>query len=245
MDWKHLIPKDDAKCWLDNDKKNIIPFVPETVPKLIPIDMAMFNKYFPKFKDVHVNKSELQITNVGIYSIARPWMAEVICDAIATRVGRNAIITDALANVGGMTIAFARKFQKVQACEIIPMHCDVLRKNLRAYKVDERKYQVFCKDYMSIMMELSQDVIFFDPPWGGKDYKSVDKMRLGINNMNIACVVNVLLEKARLITVLVPYNFDLDNFREIVKAPIEIVNLTRKDGKQWHYVIMVRGSKAS
>ena len=60
-------------------------------------------------------------------------------------------------------------FDKVNAVEIVKLHCDILETNLRVYDIKD-KVDIHCIDYLDIGEKLNQDIVFFDPPWGGKKY---------------------------------------------------------------------------
>ena len=107
---------------------------------------------------------------------------------------------------------FGKYFHKVNACEIVPLHCDILESNVKQYGLNN--VSVYCDDYMNIMNDLKQDVVFFDPPWEGKKYKYQESINLGINNINIACIINKL--NAKYVFLRVPFNFDLNNFINLI-----------------------------
>lgn len=208
----------NEECYLDGTNK-IIPFVPETNPVDIKMNSKIYQKYFPKS---NINYNSLRISNIGIYSIAKPEISKSICKLIKKICKTTDItITDALANVGGMTMMFAKYFKSVIACEIIPIHCEILQSNLKVYSLNE-KVTVHCNDYLSVMKSLTQDVIFFDPPWGGRDYKKEDTIDLGINNLNIACIINVLIKNVKYIFLRVPYNFNYNRFMKLISSYTKI-----------------------
>ena len=68
--------------------------------------------------------------------------------------------------------------------------------------------------------DLKHDVVFFDPPWGGTDYRSAARMMLYLGTTPIYTIVNDA--KAKLIVLKCPGNFDIDLFREHVKDNIVV-----------------------
>jgi 16S rRNA G966 N2-methylase RsmD len=209
--------------FLDPDNPKIIKFVPEKQPTEIKVTFQIYKSFFPQDHDI--NFKSLQISNIGIYSIAKPDISRHICKLILkTTKSSNITITDALSNVGGMTIMFAKYFSKVNACEIVPMHCSILKNNLKVFKLSD-KVNVICNDYMDIMFDLEQDVIFFDPPWGGRNYKHSNDMDLGINNVNIICIINRLLSHATYIVMRVPFNYNFNLLIKNCNAKIKIYKL--------------------
>jgi len=202
-----IIYKNDCFC---SDDKKIIKYNPTFRITEVPVTKAIFNKKFPKFKKVNI--SLLKITNVGLYSIATPEISRSICYYILKYLKTNKItITDALGNVGGITLMFAHIFDKTNVCEIIPLHCKVLSNNLTVYGL-LNKVNIICGDYFDHMLKLKQDVIFLDPPWGGHNYKKATDLSLCLNNINIACIISKLLKYTKYIFLLVPSNFNFDYF---------------------------------
>jgi tRNA/tmRNA/rRNA uracil-C5-methylase (TrmA/RlmC/RlmD family) len=199
----------DKSCYLGKQKK-IIPFQPEIDVKPLEVTKERYEKYFPQKPSVDYTK--LQLSNIGEYSISRPHTAELIAESIRSDLGDSATVTDAFGNMGGMTIALAMKVSAVNVCEIVPAHCKILTNNLDQYGVSD-KVTIHCGDYMDVMKTLKQDAIFFDPPWGGTEYKDKKYIDLGINNVNIICIVNMLLNHAKHIYMLVPHNYKFDDIQ--------------------------------
>jgi len=116
--------------------------------------------------------------------------------------------------MGGMSIALAKRFSKVNTCEIVRKHCEILENNLEQYGLI-KKVNITCGDYMDSMTKLTQDAIVLDPPWGGTEYKNQKHIDLGMNNVNIICIINKLLDKSKYIYMMVPYNYKYDDLQLI------------------------------
>ena len=95
--------------------------------------------------------------------------------------------------------------------EIMKIHCDMLDNNIKQYKLS-KTVKIYCNDYLNIMMDLKQDVIFFDPPWGGKNYKSIKYLNLYLDNVDIVDITNKLKDNSKLIILRVPKNFNFNRF---------------------------------
>ena len=81
------------------------------------------------------------------------------------------ILTDATANIGGNTISFyLNGIHQVNAVEIDPLTCEILKHNLHIYQLPTQT--IYCQDYVDIYQLLEQDIVFLDPPWGGPNYKN-------------------------------------------------------------------------
>jgi trimethylguanosine synthase len=212
---------ENTNCFCDTNKK-VVKFIPEIEPEEITVTKNIFNYKFPKFNS-KIDFTKLRMSNIGMYSIAKPNMAQNICKYIEKYIKtRNITITDALGNMGGMTLIFAHTFDVVNVCEIITLHCDILKNNLKVYNLID-KVNVVCGDYYEQMFKFKQDVIFFDPPWGGPSYGEQKELQLCINNVNITCIIIKLLKNAKYIFLLVPSNYDFNNFlKHISKENIKI-----------------------
>lgn len=124
--------------------------------------------FFPFTQDVE----KLQITVEGLYSTSSPSVMHIIMNIIKDELNiynlSNLVITDATANVGGSAINFAFQAKYVNAVEIDKKTFDILQNNIDVFNL-RNKMTLYNEDYTKIMMDLVQDVIFIDPPWGG-DY---------------------------------------------------------------------------
>lgn len=156
-------------------------------------------------------------SEVGKYSITSPKDAQLISDTIKSlfpdKDNKKIIITDATANNGGNTLNFAINFYKVNAVEIDKKECIILEQNIKNFKI--RNIKVFNQDYLNIMNSLKQDIIFLDPPWGGPNYKKYKKIKLFLGKekeTNVINIINKIKEKAKMIVLKVPFNFDFSHF---------------------------------
>lgn len=190
-------------------------------PIPIEVDEKIFATHFPK-KD-GVSHQDVRITDVGVYSMTKPRTADRISAVIASELGtKDAVITDAFANVGGACFSLARTFTKVNAIEKEPLHVIYLRHNLKVFNLLS-KVTILLGDSLSVIPKLRQDVIFIDPPWGGPSYKSEERLRFPLINgkHHIASVIRDLLKTPglRLIAMLYPHNFDTEDFKDKLKHP--------------------------
>lgn len=227
----------DDICFINKNQK-IIKFIPEKDPIEIQVNKILYEKLF--YQKENIDYKELKLSNIGIYSMTKYKMARKICKIIIKLNNtRKLIITDALGNVGGMTILLAKYFKFVNTCEIINLHSNIIKNNLKVYNYD-KKVNVINDDYFNIMFKIKQDIIFFDPPWGGLDYKNKDGLILQINNVNIWCIINSLLKYAKYIFVLIPYNFSGSDLLKI-KSKFEIIILD-KNKENSHRLLIVTGN---
>ena len=162
-------------------------------------------------------------SEVGKYSLTSPKDAQIISDYIKSLIPSTEIdkiiVTDATAGNGGNTLNFAINFLKVNAVEIDKKEFDILEKNINNLEI--KNIKVFNKDYLHLLNTLEQDVIFFDPPWGGPKYKKYKKIKLFLGKekeSNIVNITNKLKDKAKIIILKVPFNFDFLHFLKYNKS---------------------------
>jgi hypothetical protein len=155
-------------------------------------EYVYMEKYFTKVAGVDM--SLLQISDVGKYSVSKPIDAAEINRLITQYFSKpkSIIVTDATANNGGNTIKFAIDFKYVNSVEISPEQFSILSNNVHVYNLQNVK--LINVDYLKIMQELRQDVIFIDAPWGGPEYKKNPKVDLFLGRRNIHTVVKDIIE---------------------------------------------------
>jgi 16S rRNA G966 N2-methylase RsmD/DNA-directed RNA polymerase subunit K/omega len=166
------------------------------------------------------DKSKFAVTKESVISVSRKDESRKLCNEIVKKLRltfseakRKVVVTDATAGAGGNTLAFARSFQSVNAVEINEITCDALRRNAEMYSDSRKKIVVRCDDYLRVASELTQTVVFFDPPWGGADYWKAEKLMLYLGETPVFDAVNAIQQAVRLVVVKVPSNFDFEQFR--------------------------------
>jgi 16S rRNA G966 N2-methylase RsmD len=121
-------------------------------------------------------------------------------------------VTDATANCGGNTISFCLScgFSTVNAVEIDSVTYQTLDNNLMVYKINNA--HLYHADYLDMLQRLTQDVVFIDPPWGGRDYIRQPSLDLYLGSRNVADISDQLLseKRASLVVLKVPVNYNLN-----------------------------------
>lgn len=180
------------------------------------ININNTNKYlFPQ--EENIDYSKLQITQEGLYSITHPKYSELITKYIKESLCdkhnlKDLVITDATSNVGGNVLNFSKYFKNVNAIELDKLTCDVLRNNVDVY--NRGNVNIYCGNSINILKNSNQDIIFFDPPWGGKEYIKNKYIILKLSNINISKIINSYINKVLLIVMKVPINVNLS---ELIK----------------------------
>lgn len=215
-------------------------FIPEVEPILIDFNQEIFTRFFPE--DKNVDFKNLQLSNIGTYSITDPQKAQIISNIIKNYFDKtdDIIITDATSNMGGNTINFAKNFKHVNAVEIIKLHCDILKNNLTEYELMD-KVTIICDDYLDVMDNIQQDVVFFDPPWGGKDYKKINNLNLYLDDINIIDICNSIINITKIIALKVPFNFDIIKLLKKSKHnSVSIHKVYRNENHISFYIIILK-----
>lgn len=185
----------------------------------------LMNKLFPPPPGNRYNNLRIDLESVSY--ITTPHNSDVISaiidSHIPAQISRNKItVFDGTACVGGDTISFGRVFGTVIATEINETRFRMLAHNLAEYGL----YNVapINADCLKIFKKINFiDIMYFDPPWGGKDYKSKDGLRLSIGSMYIDEIVNDILSgrirsHVNMIVLKLPKNYDLKDLWNRTKA---------------------------
>jgi len=170
---------------------------------------------------------KLQMDSTALYSVTERPLAKIqskIALAFSTK-GENSVITDGTACVGGNTCMFAEDFKSVIACENDDERFDMLCNNLEALKVRE-KVQPMKGDYTTLHDKIKQDMIFLDPPWGGTDYRSRDKVICLLNTINVGELTTSIRKcdpDVHVIILKLPCNYDMEDLVEKIGSEASIM----------------------
>ncbi|CEG43422.1 rna methylase [Plasmopara halstedii] len=141
-------------------------------------------------------------------------------------------VTDGTACVGGNVLSFCDYFTRVNAIENDATRVQMLQHNLQVLQ----KTNVKCihANYLDVMMQLEQDVIFLDPPWGGPEYKDLEKVDLFLGGLPLHEICIRLQDHTKCIILKVPNNFDDIKFSQRVPGKVVI----RRDLKKMHLILL-------
>lgn len=140
--------------------------------------------------------------------------ARQINDILLKYSNKNSIVTDATSGIGGNTVFFCKDFYFVNAVEKDSGIIKTLTDNLSDYC----NKQVLHSDYLSVMKKLTQNIIFMDPPWGGKGYKDKNKINLYLNSTDVYDIIESLYDNTDILCLKAPVNYD---FRESKKWKVK------------------------
>ena len=180
-------------------------------PKII----EKFNPYLYFQKEdvdkVKKNNKKFMMSDKGIYSISKPEHAEWITKSIFETIPncKDLIITDSTSGIGGDTISFSKYFRHVNALEINDIHYKILKNNINVLNL---KNVSLCNcDYVTVGLEkFSEDIVFMDPPWGGKKYHLIKFFNMRLGDIPIQNIINKVRSKGTKYFVLkAPYNINI------------------------------------
>jgi 16S rRNA G966 N2-methylase RsmD len=154
--------------------------------------------------------NELKYDIEGLWSITLPQEATIISKLIQSDIGYDSKIVDATAGIGGNTISFANYFKNVTAIEIQRSRFDILSNNINYYKINNIE---LINDSCLNHLNGNYDGIYFDPPWGGPNYKNTSKIKIKLGDLTLEEIINIIKENNnKFIFFKLPINYDLNEF---------------------------------
>ncbi len=220
--------------------EKITYFKPQS--KIIPYEKKIWEEKFPTLEQ---NMQKLQLTDVGIYSIAKPEISnsminfiEEICENNLKIPFKELNVLETHGGIGGFSIQLAKKCKFVNILDIDTLHVKIIKNNLDLYNISN--YNVLNVDTLdfilgekSFISTKKYDLVVCDPPWGDLYYK-YKNLKLGINNVNISYIVNQIIDYTRVFILMAPKNFDIHDFIKNVNSKKIIIQKLNK-----HFLIAV------
>lgn len=159
------------------------------------------------------------------YSSTMPWHILQVHNVLKKRIGgfeKFTNIIDATANVGVDSIHFAANTDAdITAVELEKPEFDALTENIKLFGYNDRIKPHHASIYDVINPKDSVDMIYFDPPWGGSDYRDTgpDSLMLKLDNNPISDIVNRIAKYniSKYIAIKVPNNFAFTEFNKNIK----------------------------
>lgn len=183
---------------------------------MINNNKILMHKIFPHLPSNRYNN--LRIDQESLSYITTPHNSNIISSIIDSHIPKNITrksitLFDGTACVGGDTISLGSNFGTVIACEINENRYKMLINNLSEYKL----YNVIPinDNTLNIYSKINFiDIMYFDPPWGGKDYKKQKSLTLSIGNKTINEIIKDIFEKkirsdVKMVVLKLPKNYNL------------------------------------
>lgn len=186
------------------------PISEDKIPKLMIDDESI--------RYITFNSSAQEITNIIMNSLSdfpcpQPYLKKKWHTKSLNKKMKYLVITEMTAGVGGNVLNFAKYFKYVNAIEINSVRYNYLNNNIKLYEHDN--INSYNDNSINLLIEkddIVQDIIFFDPPWGGKNYKLFSKLRLKFEHFSIETLCCMLFQRDRnkMIIIKLPKNYDFD-----------------------------------
>lgn len=188
---------------------------------------------FPFSKKVRYEK--LKMTKIGLYSISNRHDSGTltrILGQIVEKWGLNpktVSIADGTAGIGGNAISFGLIFGDVHAIEIDNIQYEALENNVKQYGLTNLK--TWQGDCLKLIPNLDPNIVFIDPPWGGKSYKNETDLDLMLQSIPLVHIINIwknVCKNLSIVTIKIPKNFSLYKFANSCDFPFIYLLYFRK-----------------
>jgi 16S rRNA G966 N2-methylase RsmD len=153
----------------------------------------------------------------GLWSLTLPQDADKISEIISNEFGKNIVITDNTAGLGGNVISFSKFFNYVIGIESDTIRFNLLRNNIKLYNLNN--VHLINNDCIKLLntinnINININCYFFDPPWGGPKYKYFKKIKLKIGTYTLNKLISIIKIKYKTSPIIfkLPYNYNLDEF---------------------------------
>lgn len=149
------------------------------IPREVRLNPADIRLFFPPITDTQAKR--LRMTNVALFSTTPPDQGEILCQLLQSFYGKDLAtktVTDANGCIGGNALELLKCVGFVNVVEISKLHMDIFKHNLKVLSPGTRNVKCFNANYIDLYLQLKQDIVFLDPPWGGLDYYKSPSLEL-------------------------------------------------------------------
>ena len=190
------------------------------------------------FDNLSIEKyNKLLFTEESIYSSSKIEGSKLLKSIISENLSNKDItITDGTANIGTDSIFLSNYFNKINSVEISNINYNALANNVSVF--EKTNINTILGDIIIVIKNLVQDVIYIDAPWGGRDYKKNDKMKLFLGDLEILDFYKKFRNKAKVFIFKVPYNYDLDYLKNYINNKI-IIYPFKKENKIKFFFLLI------
>jgi len=194
---------------------------------------------YPQINDLVPDYNMIKMSLTGKYSVSKLDESFITSNEIKKFYNNfihnktlNPTITDATANAGGNTISFALNKFNVNSIELSESEYKRLKTNVKQYNLDNVK--VFNGNCLDLLFnnKISQDIVYFDPPWGGTTYKKYKYIGLSLDDKDIGDYIDNLLRQnlCKLVVLKGPYNTFVKN-KKYLNLTVSIKLRINKENK--------------
>jgi len=153
----------------------------------------------------------------GLWSFTLENDAKKISKILLNEFGNNSIIIDNTAGLGGNTISFSNYFKYVISIEYDNNRFNLLKNNINylnlsnIYLINDNCINIFNKNFVNNKII----IYFFDPPWGGPNYKKLTNLKLNLSSYTLKNIISLIKHNSnnkKSIIFKLPKNYDLSEF---------------------------------
>lgn len=172
------------------------------------MDLNIIKKIFPPTENYHLLSYDIE----GLYSITLPNESYEISLLVSNLLGNNIIICDGTAGIGGNTISFSKNFKNVISIELCKNRYKILENNIKAFNLSNVN---LINESCLNNLNLDCSAYFFDPPWGGPEYKNKKNIRFKLGELALIEIIKIIKKIGqKIIFFKLPNNYDLNEFNE-------------------------------
>ena len=180
----------------------------------IPLEVVINASDVKRFFNVPAGiAKKLRFTDVSLYSSTPSDQSEFMTELLKSYHPDLAdkTVTDGLACIGGNTWKLAECSKSVYAVELDMLHADILMSNMKALGISN--VTVIAANYLDVLSDIKQDIVFLDPPWGGTDYKFGDyRIQLSSNTVRtLEDIIANLSDKCQTCILKLPAGYRLES----------------------------------
>jgi len=170
------------------------------------------------FPPIETTDNKLQYDEEGIYSITNYIEADYISKFLKTNFinSERLNILDGTGGLGGNTFSFSKYFNNVTSIELNSSRYKLLNNNINVYQLKNVK-TLNCDSIEYLYQNYNNyNIYFFDPPWGGPNYKKKPLITLHLGNKSLIEIAIYLKEntKDKLLVYKLPFNYNFNEFYE-------------------------------
>jgi predicted RNA methylase len=233
------------------------PSHPITLP---PLDHVIYKEkltvFNPKLTSLNPEYKDFVSVESSEYSSLKPWEKPQVSSIYKKWFSQPNLIkriVDASAHIGVDTIHMAELFPEatIDAFEIIPETTLALQKNVKTKKLENR-ITVHYEDSTVWIPTHNIDIIYIDPPWGGKGYQDIysldlymqSEQSMKVPDKNINFIIDRWMETGfvRNVILKVPFNFNKNYIKNRYDVKEERVEKIKRDNKPAYYLLHITQS---
>ena len=181
--------------------------------------------------------TKLLFTDESIYSSSKKEGSQLLKNIIYENLqDENIIITDGTANIGTDSIYLSNYFKKINSIEISNINHKALTNNINVFNRDN--INPILGDVITEINNLDQDVIYIDAPWGGRNYKKNENMKLYLGDMEILDFYKNFKNKAKIFVFKIPYNYNFEYLKNNIDSKMTIYPFKKENKIKFFFVLI-------